>query len=131
MRPLSFNYMVDSIYATFTALGNATRRDILSRLAVSESTVGELAQAYDMSLNAVSKHVMTLEQAGLVTRRVDWRTHHICLNATPLHAAHEWLDFYRAFWDQKLDALEQFLARKKEAAHGHADKAKKKTRRNT
>ncbi len=121
--------MVELKDSTFAALANSTRRDILARLAGGEATIGELADAYDMSLNAVSKHVMTLEQAGLVTRRVDWRTHYIVLNPEPLRAAHEWLDLYRAFWENKLDALEQFLARKKGAKHAASNPAQKKTRR--
>ena len=124
--------MVELKDSTFAALANTTRRDILVRLAQGESTVSELADAYDMSLNAVSKHVMTLEQAGLVTRRVDWRTHYICLNTEPLRAAHEWLDLYRAFWEKRLDALEEFLARKKGAKHDAPvapNSAQKKTRR--
>ena len=121
--------MVDSKDDTFAALANPTRRDILTRLAGGEATVGELAQAYDMSLNAVSKHVLALEQAGLVTRRVEWRTHYIGLNAEPLRTAHEWLGFYRAFWEHKLDALEDFLARQKEAERDAPDTAEKKTRR--
>lgn len=123
--------MVELKDSTFTALANGTRRDILARLAGGEATVSELADAYDMSLNAVSKHVMMLEQAGLVTRRVDWRTHYIILNPEPLRAAHEWLDLYRAFWEQRLDALEQFLARKKEQKRDPSNPAKKKTRRHT
>ncbi|MGH8505121.1 MAG: ArsR/SmtB family transcription factor [Stenotrophobium sp.] len=121
--------MVELKDSTFAALANATRRDILARLAGGEATVSELADAYAISLNAVSKHVMTLEQAGLVTRRVDWRTHYICLNPEPLRAAHEWLDFYRAFWENKLDALEKFLARNKGAQHVPPNPAQKKTRR--
>ena len=123
--------MVELKDSTFAALANGTRRDILARLAGGEATISELAKAYDMSLNAVSKHVMTLEEAGLVTRRVDWRTHYIILNPEPLRAAHEWLELYRAFWEQKLDALEQFLARRKGATHGTSDPAKKKTRRHS
>ena len=123
--------MVELNDSTFAALANATRRDILARLAVSEATVSEQADAYDMSLNAVSKHVMALEEAGLVTRRVDWRTHYICINPEPLRAAHEWLGFYRTFWENKLDALEQFLAHKKGAKHVASNPAKKKTRRHS
>lgn len=108
--------MVELLDSAFVALGNATRRDILARLAAGEATVGELAEAYDMSLAAVSKHVVVLEGAGLVVRRVEWRTHYIRLNPEPLRAAHEWLEFYRQFWDQRLDALEAFLARTKKGA---------------
>lgn len=121
--------MVELQDSIFAALANSTRRDIVARLAGGEATVSELADAYDMSLNAVSKHVMTLEEAGLVTRRVDWRTHYIILNPEPLRAAHEWLDLYRAFWENRLDALEQFLARKKGAKNDPPDPAKKKARR--
>jgi DNA-binding transcriptional ArsR family regulator len=121
--------MVELIDNTFAALANPARRDILARLAGGEATIGELAQAYDMSLNAVSKHVLALEQAGLVTRRVDWRTHYIGLNAEPLQAAHEWLGFYRTFWEHKPDALEDFLAQKKENKHLAPDTVEKKARR--
>jgi DNA-binding transcriptional ArsR family regulator len=110
--------MVEYLNATFAALADPTRRDILARLALSDATVGDLAAPYDMSLNATSKHLRVLENAGLVTRRVEGRVHHISLNAGPLRTASEWLDIYRAFWENRLDALEHFLARKKGAAHG-------------
>ena len=116
--------------AAFAALANPTRRDMLARLAAGESTVGAIAGAYDMSLNAVSKHLMVLEQAGLVTRRVEWRVHYLRLNPEPLRAASEWLDLYRAFWEKRLDALEQFLALKKGAPHGKRSSPVQKTRRN-
>lgn len=127
--------MVELKDSTFAALANATRRDMLARLAAGEATVGALAEAYDISLNAVSKHLSVLEEAGLVSRRVEWRTHYIRLNPEPLRAAHEWLEAYRAFWDQRLDALEQFLARKKAAKkkqgapHAAPDPAATKNRR--
>lgn len=105
--------MVDSLDSTFAALAHPTRRDILSRLAGGESTVGEIADAYDMSLNAVSKHVMVLEKARLIRRRIEWRIHYISLSPEPLRGASGWLETYRAFWDQRLDALEQFLVRRK------------------
>lgn len=110
--------MVESCDKTFAALAHPTRRDILARLALGETSVGEIAGAYDLSLNAVSKHLMVLEQAGLISRRVEWRTHYLQINPAPLHTAAEWLDRYRAFWENRLDALEVFLARKKGAKHG-------------
>lgn len=121
--------MVDYLDATFAALADPTRRDILARLAAGDSTVGEIAAPYDMSLNAASKHLMVLEKAGLVTRRIEGRVHHISLNAEPLRTAAEWLDFYRAFWEERLDALEQFLARKKGAGHGARRPHQPKNRR--
>jgi DNA-binding transcriptional ArsR family regulator len=118
--------------STFGALANQTRRDIIARLAGGEATVGELADAYEMSLNAVSKHVKVLEDAGLVSRRVEWRTHFLALNPEPLRAAHEWLDLYRTFWESRLDALELFLAsRKGRKKDGPRSPAKKKTRRDS
>ncbi len=109
--------MVDSYDSTFAALANPTRRDILSRLRRGESTVSDIAVAYDMSLNAVSKHLMVLEKAQLIRRRIEWRVHYISLNPEPLQAAAGWLEAYRAFWEQRLDALESFLVRKKGSKH--------------
>lgn len=110
--------MVESYDATFAALAHVTRRDILARLALGESTVGDIADAYDMSLNAVSKHLMVLEKAKLVRRRIEWRVHYISLNPEPLRTAAEWLDIYRVFWEKRLDALEEFLAHKKGTRRG-------------
>lgn len=127
---LSFNHMVDLTDAAFAALANATRRDILSRLAAGEATVGGLADAYDMSLNAVSKHLKVLEDAGLVERRIEWREHHIRLNPEPLREVAEWLERYRVFWEGRLDALEQFLAdAKKGASRGKRNPTVPKNRR--
>jgi len=109
--------MVESYDTTFAALAHPTRRDILARLALGEATVTDIAAGYAMSLNAVSKHLRVLEGAGLVSRRVEWRAHYLKANPEPLREASAWLDHYRAFWDQKLDALEQFIVRKKEAKH--------------
>jgi DNA-binding transcriptional ArsR family regulator len=75
--------------------------------------VSDLADAYDMSLNAVSKHLMVLEKARLIRRRIEWRVHYISLNAEPLQEAAGWLETYRVFWEQRLEALEQFLVRNK------------------
>jgi DNA-binding transcriptional ArsR family regulator len=111
--------MVEYLDATFAALSHATRRDILARLALGESTVGDLAAPYAMSLNAVSKHLMVLEEAGLVTRRIEGRVHHIRLNPEPLGTASEWLQLYRAFWEERLDALDRFLSRKTRTKGAH------------
>jgi DNA-binding transcriptional ArsR family regulator len=124
--------MVDSVDAAFAALANATRRDILARLISGEVTVGGLADAYDMSLNAVSKHVKVLEDAGLVDRRIEWREHHLRLNPAPLRDVAGWLERYRVFWEGRLDALEQFLAFNKSktgASHGKRNPAVQKNRR--
>lgn len=127
--------MVEYLDQTFAALSDTTRRDILARLALGEATVGEIAEPYEMSLNAVSKHLMVLETAGLVTRSVEGRVHRISLNAEPLRDMSEWLELYRGFWEKRLDALEQFLlANKKKKGlrkHGSRNQDHKKTLRNT
>jgi DNA-binding transcriptional ArsR family regulator len=95
--------------ATFGALSDATRRGILASLARGESSVSELAAPYDISLPAVSKHLSVLEEAGLVVRRKDGRVHRCRLVADPMREAADWIEFYRRFWEQQLDALERFL----------------------
>ncbi len=95
--------------AVFHALGDATRRSMLRDLAISERTVGELAQPYAMSLAAASKHIKALEQAGLVVREVRGRTHLCRLDPGPLASAHEWLGVYERFWTGRLDILERLL----------------------
>jgi DNA-binding transcriptional ArsR family regulator len=110
--------MVDSYDNTFAALAHPVRRDILGRLRRGESTVTELAQCYELSLNAVSKHLMVLEKARLIRRRIEWRVHYISLDPEPLQSAAQWLEQYRQFWEQSLDGLEAYLLRKKGKPHG-------------
>lgn len=93
----------------FRALADPTRREMLRSLAVQERTVGELAEPFRISLAAASKHVKTLERAGLVRRAVHGRTHFCRLDPKPLAGAHEWLSFYERFWTERLDALEELL----------------------
>ena len=105
----------DVLDRTFAALSDPTRRRILARLRTSEATISDLAGPFDMSFNAVSKHVKALEQAGLVRRRVQGREHYCALEPAPLRRATSWLDEYRVFWDERLDALDAFLHRKRAA----------------
>jgi DNA-binding transcriptional ArsR family regulator len=93
----------------FHALGDATRRRMLQALAAGERSVGQLAEPFAISLAAASKHVRTLEKAGLIRREVRGRTHLCRLDAGPLADAHQWLAVYESFWTQRLDALEQLL----------------------
>jgi DNA-binding transcriptional ArsR family regulator len=93
----------------FRALGDGTRRALLHRLAEGELTVTELAAPFRISLAAVSKHLQTLERAGLVRRRVDGRTHRCRLNPKALAEADEWLKAYEARWTERLRALEAHL----------------------
>jgi DNA-binding transcriptional ArsR family regulator len=93
----------------FHALGDATRRRMLLELAKGERSVGQLAEPFDISLAAASKHIKALERAGLIRREVRWRTHVCHLEPGPLASAHEWLGFYERFWADRLDVLEQLL----------------------
>ena len=108
-----FNPMVElsppDLDAVFHALGDATRRHMLSELAQAERTVGELAAPFSMSLAAASKHVKALEKAGLIRREVRGRTHTCRLNPGPLASAAQWLRYYEAFWTVRLDVLEDLL----------------------
>jgi DNA-binding transcriptional ArsR family regulator len=93
----------------FRALGDPTRRSMLRRLAAQERTVGELAEPFDMSLAAASKHIRTLENAGLLRRTVRGRTHYCQLNPQPLAEADDWLRSYDRLWNKRLEALEALL----------------------
>jgi len=95
--------------SVFHALADPTRRAMLASLAARERTVSELAEPFSMSLAAASKHVKTLERAGLVRRTVQGRTHICRLDPEPLSDAHEWLRFYERFWSERLDVLEALL----------------------
>ena len=97
---------LDHVYA---AIADPTRRAILATLARGEATVGSLAQQFPISFNGVSKHVKVLERAGLVDRRVRGREHRLRLRPAPLQEAARWLDHYRVFWGERLDALERML----------------------
>ncbi len=107
-----FNLMVthsQELDRVFRALGDPTRRAMLGRLARQEHTVGELAEPFRMSLAAASKHVKTLEQAGLIRRTVRGRTHFCQLVPQPLADANEWLRSYERLWTKRLAALEALL----------------------
>lgn len=95
--------------AIFHALGDATRRHMLRELAQGERTVGQLAEPFAMSLAAASKHIRTLESAGLIRREIRGRTHLCRLDPGPLASANAWLAFYERLWAQRLDALEHAL----------------------
>lgn len=99
---------VDALNATFAALADPTRRAILARLASGEATVNELAEPFDMSQPAISKHLKVLERAGLISRGRDAQRRPCRIEAMPLAEANEWLERYRELWEaayQRLDAL--------------------------
>jgi DNA-binding transcriptional ArsR family regulator len=100
---------MDRLSATFSALADPTRRAILARLALGESSVSALAEPFDISLPAVSRHLKVLAQAGLIARgrEAQWRPCRIELDA--LKGVDEWLEEYRRLWEQRLDRLEDYL----------------------
>ena len=101
--------MPDLLSATFSALADPTRRAILARLAHGEATVNELAEPFEISLPAVSRHLKVLEGAGLISRgrEAQWRP---CrLEPKRLKAVDDWLSVYRGFWEQRLDRMAAYL----------------------
>jgi DNA-binding transcriptional ArsR family regulator len=101
--------MTDRLSTTLSALADPTRRGILARLAQGEATVGELAEPYDMSLAAVSKHLKVLEKAGLITRGKEAQWRPCRLEAAPMRDVADWVESYRRFWDASLDRLGDYL----------------------
>ena len=99
----------DRLSETFSALANPTRREILARLALGEASVMELAEPFDMTLPAVSRHIKVLERAGLVTqgKRAQYRP---CrLDAEPLEAVANWAEQYRPVWEARFDRMDDYL----------------------
>jgi DNA-binding transcriptional ArsR family regulator len=109
MEPVGYGHGApDRLDATFAALADPTRRAILARLAQGDASVSELAEPFEMTQPAVSKHLRVLERAGLISRGRDAQRRPSRLEAKPLEAATEWLEDYRRFWErrfQRLDAL--------------------------
>ena len=115
---------------TFAALADPTRRAILARLALGEATVSELAEPFEMSGPALSKHLKVLQRAGLISRgrQAQWRP---CrLKAEPLKAAADWLEAYRRFWEESFERLDDYL-RELQTKNKRASRVKeRKSRRN-
>ncbi len=103
-------YRSDPLSEIFGALADPTRRAILARLALGEASVGELAEPFEMSLPAVSKHLSVLETAGLVQREKQGRVRRCQLDGRPLEAAGAWIEQYQRFWEAQLDSLARYLA---------------------
>ena len=108
------NYIDMKLDATFGALADPTRRAILARLALGEASVGELAEPFDISLPAVSKHLRVLEEAGFLNREKHGRVHRCRLDAAPMQSASDWIEVYRRFWEGQLDSLARYLEEKLE-----------------
>ncbi len=119
--------MADQLSTTFAALADPTRRAILARLARGECSVTELAEPFDMSMPAVSKHLRVLERAGLIVRgrEAQWRPCRI--EAQPLKEVADWTERYRRLWEQRLDRLDKYLQQmkaKEEKRHGRRQRGK-------
>ena len=110
----------DSLSATFSALSDPTRRAILARLASGEASVMELAEPFEISLPAVSKHLKVLEKAGLIARSRDAQWRPCKLEAARLREVADWVERYRRFWEQSFDRLESYLkeVQAEEKKHG-------------
>ncbi|HEY1174967.1 MAG TPA: metalloregulator ArsR/SmtB family transcription factor [Phytomonospora sp.] len=99
----------DQLSVLFSALADPTRRAILARLAEGEATVNELAEPFEISLQAISRHLKVLERAGLISRGKDAQYRPCRLEAEPLGTASAWLDQYRAYWEDRFDRLAAHL----------------------
>jgi DNA-binding transcriptional ArsR family regulator len=123
--------MTDQLSTTFAALADPTRRAILSRLLTGECSVTDLAEPFDMTLPAVSKHLRVLERAGLVTQRREAQWRHCSVEAGPLRDVADWAESYRHLWEQRLDRLDGYLQqikaqkiKTKEKQHGRKQRKK-------
>jgi DNA-binding transcriptional ArsR family regulator len=118
----------DHLSTTFAALADPTRRAILARLASGECSVTELAEPFEMSMPAVSKHLRVLERAGLIARRREAQWRPCRIEAAPLKEVAEWAERYRHIWEQRLDRLDAYLqelqAKDKEKKHGRKHRPK-------
>ena len=114
----------DTLSMTFAALADPTRRAILARLTTGEASVTELAEPFDMSLPAISKHLKVLERAGLIARTRDAQWRPCKLDAGPLKDASDWLERYREFWEQSFDRLDEYLRTLKQKQKKRKEKKK-------
>jgi len=119
-RVLQDTMSADPLSATFAALADPTRRAILARLTSGVASVTELAEPFDISMPAVSKHLKVLEHAGLIARSRDAQWRPCRLDAGPLKEVADWVERYRRFWEQSFERLDDYLRelKMKEKKHG-------------
>lgn len=115
MEHIGYEQESENLDAIFSALADPTRRAILGRLASGEASVNELAQPFEMSQPAISKHLKVLERAGLVEREIDQQRRPARLRAEPMAAAVNWLEEFKAFWSSSFDQLDGLLDELKRA----------------
>ena len=116
----------DSLSTIFAALADPTRRAILARLVSGEASVTDLAEPFEMSMPAITKHLKVLERAGLIARGRDAQWRPCRLEASPLKEVADWLEHYRAFWEQSFDRLEDYLLELKQKEKKNDRKQRKK-----
>ena len=121
---VNFHQNPPALDGTFHALADPTRRAILSGLAGGARTVSEIAEPFDMSLPAISKHLTVLEKAGLIERERVGRTRLCRLAARPMKDAADWIEAYREFWEKRLDELAKHLSESKNPPANEANKEK-------
>ncbi len=119
---------MDVLSQTFSALADPTRRAILARLATGGATVGELAEPFDMSLPAVSRHLRVLTDAGLIERHTEAQWRRCELRGEGLRVAADWIEHYRKFWEASFDRLDAFLKRTETKPTKGKPHARRKTR---
>ena len=121
--------VMDQLSLTFAALADPTRREILARLATDgEASVTALAEPFDMSMPAISKHLKVLERAGLIARGRDAQYRPCRLEAARLKEVADWVDEYRRFWEQSFDRLDEYLRelqKKEKKSHGRRQRKSK------
>ena len=113
--------MTDQLSTTFAALADPTRRAILARLAEGEASVGELAEPFEISLPAISRHLKVLENARLIARERDAQWRRCRIEPEGLKVAADWVEQYRKFWEERLDALADFLETQKRSKKGSSN----------
>jgi DNA-binding transcriptional ArsR family regulator len=113
---------------TFHAVADPTRRAILKILSEGRARVTEIAKSFPYSLNAISKHLKVLEQAGLIRREIKGRDHFCRLDPAPLQEASDWFASYQQFWEERLDAMESYITRNRKRRNNHAGTTKRNNR---
>ena len=109
----------DRLSQTFAALANSTRRAILARLAEGEATVNELAEPFDMSLPAISKHISVLERAGLITQGQKAQYRPCTIDVTPLKEISNWTEQYRHIWESRFDRIDDYINQLKDKENNY------------
>ena len=122
---------VEQLDNTFHAVADPTRRAILKMLSKRQARVTEIAKSFPYSLNAISKHIKVLEQAGLIYREIKGRDHFCQLDPAPLQKASDWFASYRQFWEERLEAMERHIIMNRKRRKNRVRKSTKRNNRNS